>query len=216
MLRRTLLVLGVSLSLVLGLSPGSPALAAPGSLGMTQSCSANGVGVDANISWSGGNAGAMETILDVSEYNNGWVPGTYASSGSISPNINSFKWVGLLPNTVYYVRISQLMAVGLYDTSMTYTMTTGPVCYGTPTASYSTPANLGYPTGSYSTPANLGYPTTTTSYSSGSSYSGINSYSRQPVDMWVQQAIAAFYQPPFWPILINAYPNITTTYLMTP
>ncbi|HLF77991.1 MAG TPA: hypothetical protein VJB57_10945 [Dehalococcoidia bacterium] len=189
MLRRTLFILGVSLSLVLALRPGGSAMAAPGNLGFTQGCSVNGVGVDAIISWAGVIAGAREVWLDLSEYNNGWVPGTYATTGAMSPTVQSFNWVSLLPNTTYYVRISQLMGVGLWDSSLTYMLTTGPLCYGAPTAPYSTPA----------TPQTHNR--------------GIESFSLQPIDFWVRQAIAAYYTPPRQPILVNAYPSIPTTYI---
>jgi hypothetical protein len=190
MLRKTLLALGVLALLGLSLQFGRTAEAAPTSVSVAQGCSENGVGVDVTLSWVGASASATQSLADVSLYNNGWLPGTYTSSGAISPNQTSFKFVSLLPNTQYYVRVSQLSG-GLWDSSITFMFMTGPACSGAST-SYASPS----PT----------YGSTSPSYGMSSGYFGLSSFSQQPIDYWVQLASAAFYFPPRAPIYTNCYP----------
>ena len=194
MLRKTLLALGVLALLGLSLQFGRTVEAAPTSVSVAQGCGENGVGVDVTLSWSGASASATQTLVDLSLYNNGWIPGTFASSGAISPNQTSFKFVSLLPNTQYYVRVSQLSGAA-WDSSITFMFMTGPACYGTGT-SYSSPSSSTSPSYSSASPG----------YGTSSGFLGLSSFSLQPIDYWIQLASAAFYFPPRAPIYVNCYP----------
>jgi hypothetical protein len=186
MLRKILVALGVAAFAGLSLQMGGTAEAAVTNVTASQACAESGVGTDVTLGWSGASPAATQTWVDVSLYNNGWIPGTYSTSGAISPNISSFKFVSLLPNNLYYVRVSQLLSTGVWDSSTTFQFMTAAACTGMST-SYSSP--------SYSTSG--GY---------GSSSSEPIFFSMQPIDYWVRYALAAMHFPPRAPIYVNCYP----------
>jgi hypothetical protein len=175
MLKKILIAAGVTLSLLLTLpsAGSSKAEAHGGQIYVSQACSSNGAGVDVTVHWTGHNPHAYEQWVDVSQYYNGWVPQSYAAGGPISPNQSSYRWVGLAANSVFFVRVNQLMGVGLWDASETYLFVTGPGCAGP--ASYSSP----YP--GYAQPARTHRPF---------------ARSIDELDRFVYRAIAAIYAPP--------------------
>jgi len=142
MLRKTLLALGVAALCGLSIQIGGRAEAAASYFTVNQACGTSGIGVDTTVQWQGMNPAASQVYVDLSEYNNGWVPDTYASSGALSPNQSSFLWVSLVPNTTYYVRVNTGVWTGQW-------LPTDWVRFDTP--GYSGP-NCYQPYGSYAQP----------------------------------------------------------------
>ena len=55
--------------------------------------------------------GGGKQWLDLSLYNNGFVPGTFGGAGPLLPNVSSFAWDGLSAATTFYFRINTLTKI---------------------------------------------------------------------------------------------------------
>ena len=64
--------------------------------------------------------------LDLSIYNNGWLPGTFVAAGPFTSETWGFIWPGLLQGTTHYARVNTLTREG-WKASGTYSFYT-PVC----------------------------------------------------------------------------------------
>src|SRR6266545_2980404 len=124
MLRKTILA-GLSLLILLSLRTVSTADAAADYVAVDMACSAGG-GVDVLVSWLGATTAASK-FVDVSLHNNGWQQGTFASL-SVTAAQSSVIASGLMPNAVYFVRVSQQMTGGFMDASPTFAFRTPPDC----------------------------------------------------------------------------------------
>jgi hypothetical protein len=136
----------LSLVLATALPGGRHAEAHSGQIYISQACSSNGTGVDVIVSWTGNNPYALESWVDVSQFYNDWIPQSYAAGGPISPNLTSYRWVGLAANSVFFVRVNQRLGVGIWDSTETYLFVTGPGCAGPASYSSPYPGTTQYPT----------------------------------------------------------------------
>jgi beta-lactamase class A len=66
--------------------------------------------------------------LDLSVFNNGFAPGTFVSTGALSPAMYGFVWGGMLEGTTHFARVNTLTSAG-WQTSETLAFYT-PVCGG--------------------------------------------------------------------------------------
>jgi hypothetical protein len=74
-------------------------------LHFTENC--YGWGADVKLRWEGLDAKAQQWV-DVSRYDNGWLAGTFGSSGALAGTAETYTWTHLTPDVPYLVRISQL------------------------------------------------------------------------------------------------------------
>jgi hypothetical protein len=56
--------------------------------------------------------GAYQLWLDLSQYNDGFAPGSFLGVGPLGPNDTSYTWEGIYPDTPYYFRVHALYADG--------------------------------------------------------------------------------------------------------
>ena len=77
--------------------------------------------------WSGGVVSPRRQFVDLSIYNNGWLPDTFIGGGPFGPTATSLNWDGLFPDTKHYIRINQQLANGAWAASSTYEIET-PSC----------------------------------------------------------------------------------------
>jgi hypothetical protein len=73
-------------------------------LSFTERC--YGWGADVKLRWEGMSPGTTQYV-DVSRYDNGWLAGTFESSGALAANAETYTVVHLHPDVAYMVRISQ-------------------------------------------------------------------------------------------------------------
>jgi hypothetical protein len=92
----------------------------------SQSCSPFG-GVDVTLTWNGGDPTSVQYI-DISMRNNGWQTGSFSGGGPLPPGTTWLTAPGLMPNAVYFVRLSQPTAYGWWDQSPTFYFVTSPSC----------------------------------------------------------------------------------------
>lgn len=129
-----------ALSLTFGPHSGRPAAASAFDLRAVQYCAWNTPGLlSADVSWSSDGSGAQQW-LDVSDSNNGWVAGTYASM-AVPPNSSAQTLTFLSPNKTYYVEVSQVMADGSWQFSPTRVLRTS--------SCFFVPAKAALPYGAY-------------------------------------------------------------------
>ena len=95
---------------------------AASSVSMTQSCFAGAI--EGRFRWMGNDVTAKEQWLDLSTFDNHWAEGTFQSQGPFMGRINSYSWLGLDANTVYYFRVNQQLKDGAWDASGTFQATT--------------------------------------------------------------------------------------------
>ncbi len=97
--------------------------AAPASspLAYHQSCSARSDRVNVTFLWTPSGQGTQ--WLDLSLSNNGFVPGTFVSVGSLSPAQYAFSWEGLVQGAVHFLRVNTLTPQG-WQPGPTYSFTT--------------------------------------------------------------------------------------------
>ncbi|HLF79705.1 MAG TPA: hypothetical protein VJB57_19665 [Dehalococcoidia bacterium] len=122
MLRKALLA-SLGLALLVTLRPGSVANAYNNYVNVDVAC-AQGGGVDALISWS---SAATQSSVDISLRNNNWQMGTYVGLGSVAGG-RSIMAAGLMPNALYFVRVTQLLQGGWVDESPTLVFRTPGDC----------------------------------------------------------------------------------------
>jgi hypothetical protein len=128
--RRAVLA-GAGLGLMLaasGLQSGSPAESAPISLSILNQQCLPGGGVEASLGWLGTNPSGGPQWVDIGLVNNGWLPGTFTGSSALAPGSNYLSLTGLAPGVTYQLRVTQLQANGIWDTSGTYSYTTPAYC----------------------------------------------------------------------------------------
>jgi beta-lactamase class A len=65
----------------------------------------------ATFSWPRA-AGAYQVWLDVSLFDNGFLPGSFAAAGPFSPDTSSYTWQGLSPGLPHYYRVNALYPNG--------------------------------------------------------------------------------------------------------
>jgi len=80
--------------------------------GVDQACSNVLPGSTAvTLSWPRA-TGAHQVWLDLSLFDNGFEPGTYAAAGPFSPNTTSYVWQSISPGLPHYYRVNALYADG--------------------------------------------------------------------------------------------------------
>jgi hypothetical protein len=123
MLRKAFLA-SLGLVLLVALRPGGVADAYNSYVNVDVAC-AQGGGVDALISWP---SGSGPTAVDISLRNNNWQMGTYAGLGSVAAGVRSVVAAGLMPNAIYFVRVTQQLQGGWVDESPTMVFRTPGDC----------------------------------------------------------------------------------------
>jgi hypothetical protein len=68
--------------------------------------------ISAGFGWQSSNQGPQ--WFDLSLYDNGFAPGTYAAIGPLAGGQNGLRWDGLAPATWYYVRVDTLTSDGWF------------------------------------------------------------------------------------------------------
>jgi hypothetical protein len=90
-------------------------------LGTPPTNAASGVDQACGTVWPGSTAitfswpratGAYQVWLDVSLFDNGFEPGSFASVGPINSNATSYTWQGLAPGLPHYYRVNALYSDG--------------------------------------------------------------------------------------------------------
>ena len=95
-----------AVSLSFGVTP------AKASSGADQACSSIRPGTAAaTFSWPRA-AGAYQVWLDLSLFDNGFLPGSFAAAGPISASTTSYTWQGLSPSLPHYYRVNALYPDG--------------------------------------------------------------------------------------------------------
>jgi hypothetical protein len=89
---------------------------------MTQSCFFSSI--EGRFRWNGNDVQAKQQWLDLSTFDNRFVPGTYQSEGPFRGITNGYDWLDLAPNTIYYFRVTQELRDGTWEASGTFTATT--------------------------------------------------------------------------------------------
>ncbi len=98
-----------------------------------QSCLSNGL-ARINIDWTPSQQGVQ--WADFSLFNNGFIPGTFAGIGAMSPSQNTLTVDNMSPNTTYFARVNTLTPGG-WIPSATIAFTTG-ACQPNPGTGFST------------------------------------------------------------------------------
>ena len=78
-----------------------------------QTCSTVTPGTAAvTFSWPAPPPGAIQQWLDLSLFNNGFAPGSFAGAGPFDPQTTSFTWDGILSGLTHYYRLNVVYADG--------------------------------------------------------------------------------------------------------
>jgi hypothetical protein len=113
----SILVFGLALALVgprsfAGQGTGTAEADWPGAtsaLIFAQTCTAPNA-VQVNLGWTASHQGTQ--WVDMSPFDNGFIPGTFNAVGPLSADQGSLLWGNLQPNTVYFVRVNTLTPWG--------------------------------------------------------------------------------------------------------
>lgn len=90
---------------------------------LAQECEASSAGsVSTTLSWAPSRRG--EQWLDISLFNNGFIPGTFIGIGPFPPETDAFVWRGLLPGIMHFLRVNTLSPYG-WEPSQTVAFATG-------------------------------------------------------------------------------------------
>ena len=84
---------------------GAPALR---TTALTYACTGNGR-ADVTFRWAAGAPAGLLQFLDLTLFDNGFVPGTFLGAGPLSPTAQELTWRGLLANTVHFWRVNSLI-----------------------------------------------------------------------------------------------------------
>ncbi|MGB6836228.1 MAG: hypothetical protein WBF66_00810 [Dehalococcoidia bacterium] len=107
--------------LLMSVVPGRTGAQVPYLPSVSQTCSIATPGRAAvTFNWPAPPPGAIQQWLDLSLFNNGFVPGTFVGVGPFGPQTTSFTWQGILPGLTHYYRLNVLYPDGWHPSATGY------------------------------------------------------------------------------------------------
>jgi hypothetical protein len=103
-------------------------------MAVQQSCSPTSGLVDVTFRWTPRLLSGIAQWIDLSVFDNGFVPGTFISAGPLSAVASSFQWAGLRPGLLHYWRVNTRTTVVGWAPSQTVSFQTDFCAMGAPTA----------------------------------------------------------------------------------